>query len=73
MLAIAAMAVVVNGLKMLASTKGIYLGSWPHWRWLAGTRKCPQSGNIGNKKPITKNTPQVTYTATLESMVGPGQ
>lgn len=69
--AIVAMVVVVVGHKMSASTEGIYLGDWPHRRWLAGIRKCPQSG-CGARKPTTKNVPPVASVEALSLVVGPG-
>lgn len=36
-------------LKISASARRGYLGSQPHWRWLAGTKNSDISGNMSNK------------------------
>lgn len=53
---IAAMMVIVGGLKMSASMKRIHLGGWSHRRWHASTEKCPESDN-GVGKSTTKKCP----------------
>lgn len=67
--AIVATMMVVGCLKMLASMKGIYLGGWPHQRWLAITEKCPKSSSSG-RKPIAKKAWLASYVEALLLMVG---
>lgn len=44
--------VVVDGLKMSTSTRGIYLGGEPHRRWLAGSGSVPKLVvAVGNQQP----------------------